>query len=164
MGYRILTSSGAIKTTGASGSTPNIELLNTGELDVGKILVPDGVGGVNWVDGAPVTVTTQTTDNSNVVIATIPVVDPSTVTLTAIASARQSGGSGRAGYRRRAMFYRDGGGATIQGGIQTNFTRESIAGWNFTFQTNANDIEIIVNGNGGQTVDWVVRYQIVEAP
>jgi hypothetical protein len=77
-------------------------------------------------------------------------------------SARQTNAANRAGYRREALVYRAGGGATIEGAVGTDFTRESNAAWEATIAVSGNNALITVNGAAGATINWKVKHFATE--
>jgi hypothetical protein len=88
-------------------------------------------------------------------IDTVPITDNTVVLLEVEAVGRRTDSPGRAGYIRRALIYREAGGAaTIQGTLDTPLTRESDTIWNTRIIVSGNDALIQVRGAAGQTVNW----------
>jgi hypothetical protein len=105
----------------------------------------------------------QTTDATLTTIATIPLADDTVALLEAFVVGRQTNAAARAGYIRRALFYREAaGGVAQQGTINTEFTRESATLWNATFAPSGNNILIQVQGTAGDNVNWECRYKLQE--
>lgn len=100
-----------------------------------------------------------TTDATPTTIATIPIPDNTALMVIADIVARRTNAPDRACYIRRVLVYREAGGsATIQGTINTEFTRESDTTYNATFQVSGNNLLIVVTGRAAHTVNWNVRY------
>jgi hypothetical protein len=59
------------------------------------------------------------------------------------------------------VAYRRGGGATLQGLVDTSLTRESNAAYDATMTTSGNDILVRVTGIAAHDVDWKCRYTVV---
>jgi hypothetical protein len=78
-----------------------------------------------------------------------------------IAVARRTDATDAAGYVRRALVYRDGGGAIRDGTTDTTFSRETDATYDVYIEVSGNDALIQVRGDTGHTVNWKVRYQLV---
>ena len=96
-------------------------------------------------------------------IATIPITNNTAVLIRANFVARRTDAADRAGYIRNAVVFREGGGAaTLQGAVDTPFTRESDAGWDATIAVSGNNAILTVNGNAGQTVDWKSEHFTLE--
>lgn len=104
--------------------------------------------------------TVQTTDATVTTIATIPISDPETVQIDAMFVALRTT-TDHAGYLRRAVAYRRGGGATLLGIVDTPLTRETDNQYNATISVVGNNLLLQVQGRAGHTVDWKVRYKIV---
>jgi hypothetical protein len=77
--------------------------------------------------------------------------------------ARQSNAANRAGYIRRALVYREAAGAaTLQGTVDSTFTRESDNGWNATITVSGNNALLRVEGDAGADVDWESTHVIYD--
>lgn len=63
-------------------------------------------------------------------------------------------GVNRASYNIEATAYRDGGNATLQGGVTSVHTSESEAAWDATFTVSGNDLRVSVTGEAATTVGW----------
>lgn len=88
-------------------------------------------------------------------IETVPITDNTVVLLEAEVVGRRTDSPDRAGYIRRALIYREAGGAaTIQGTLDSPLTRESDTVWNARIVVSGNDALIQVRGDTGQTVNW----------
>lgn len=92
------------------------------------------------------TVTQQTVDS-------ITLDDNSVYHVTAIVKAFEDGVN-RASYKIEATVYRDGGNATLQGGVTSVHTSESEAAWDATFTVNSNDLRVSVTGEAATTIVW----------
>jgi hypothetical protein len=102
-------------------------------------------------------------DGAYHVIASIPILDDSAMLIEATAVARRTDAADRAGYSRKAIVYREAGGAaTLQGTIDTPLTRESNTQWNVTIGVNGNNAEIRVRGAAASTVNWNVCWVLSE--
>ncbi|RLI85006.1 MAG: hypothetical protein DRP01_07170 [Archaeoglobales archaeon] len=104
--------------------------------------------------------TVQTTDATLTTIATIPISDPETVQIDAMFVGIRTV-TDHAGYLRRAIVYRRGGGATLLGVVDTPLQRETDNSWNARIVVSGNNLLLQVLGAAGQTIDWKVRYKIV---
>lgn len=132
------------------------------ELANGKKKGVDLAEGLFLVGGElrPYTVATvSTTDNTDTTAASITLADGDVVLVVARVMAKRTNSSDRATYIRRALFYRDGGGAVRQGNVDTILTRESSAQWDVDLDTSGNDARVRVKGAIGHDVDWTVRYE-----
>jgi hypothetical protein len=67
-------------------------------------------------------------------------------------------GNDRAGYLRSAVVYNDGGGANLQGPVNTPMTRESDGGWDVTIDVSGSDARIRVEGDASQTINWQSKH------
>jgi hypothetical protein len=93
-------------------------------------------------------------------IETVPITDNTAVLLEVEAVGRRTDSAGRAGYIRRALIYREAGGAaTIQGTLDTPLTRESNTAWNTRIVVSGNNALIQVRGDTGHTVNWRVCWE-----
>lgn len=97
-------------------------------------------------------------------LAAISLPDNKVFLIEARISARRTDGGGqdRAGYIRTALAYRAGGGATLQGTVDSPFTRESTGTYNATIDVNGNDARLRVTGVAGQTIEWRADYSVTE--
>lgn len=71
-----------------------------------------------------------------------------------------TGGGKRALYTKKALVYKDGGGATLQGSVvSVHADIETTAGWAATFAVSGDDIQLLVTGEAATEIDWsaVVR-------
>lgn len=120
------------------------------------ISLADLTGAVGYTEA-----TVQTLNGAITTIATIPVSDPEVLHIDAMFVAKRSGAADEAGFLRRCIAYRRGGGALILGAIDTPLTRRTDANWQAWIQVAGNNVLIQVLGAAGKTVDWKVRYKIV---
>lgn len=72
-------------------------------------------------------------------------------------------GASYAGYEIIATVRRDGGGATILGGVTSVHTTETVGAWDATFTVNSNDVRVSVTGEAATTIEWscTMRYMNV---
>jgi len=114
----------------------------------------------NAVCAGPVTFVAQTTDNIYRPVEIIAIPNNTVYMLEVRALGRS--GSDRAGYIRRALIYREGGLAALQGVVNTPLTRESAGTWDVTIQVSGVNVQIVVRGAAEQTVDWQMSYTFEE--
>jgi len=96
-----------------------------------------------------------TSDNAYHTILSYAVQDNTVVLFEAIAVARRTDAAGRGSYLRKAVVYRQGGGAaTIQGTVDSPLTRESSAAWDMTITVSGSNVLVRVRGATGHTVHW----------
>ncbi|KKL07876.1 hypothetical protein LCGC14_2581620 [marine sediment metagenome] len=98
-----------------------------------------------------------TTDDTPTNIATIAIPDDTVVILEARILARRTDLAGRAVYIRNSAIFREAaGGATLEGAVDSPFTRESTgnAPWDATIIMSGNNAIIQVTGQAGKTVNW----------
>jgi len=118
----------------------------------------DGFGGFSLTEDV-----ISTTDATITTIATIPINDDTVHTFETFFSGRQTNAAGRGLYIRRAAVYREAGGpATLQGTVNTEFTRESSAGWNVFMTVSGNDLLLQVKGLAAQDINWKSGYHMTE--
>ena len=78
---------------------------------------------------------------------------------------KQLAGPARAAYIRNALVHRaPAGSATMQGPVNTVFTRESDSAWDCTIDVTGNNWRCMVTGAAAATIDWHCRFEIVRAP
>lgn len=103
-------------------------------------------------------------DGSYHAIASIPILDDSAVLIEVRSVGRRTDAPDRAGYLRKALIYREAGGAaTLQGTLDTPLTRESNTVWNTRIVVSGNNAEIQVRGAAGSTVNWNVCWTLTES-
>lgn len=137
-------------------------------LQLGRILFVSGtLGYINFepdtlaADMADATV--STTDATLTTIATIAIPDNTVVLVKADIVGRRTNAAGRAGYIRNALVFREAAGAaTLEGAVDTPFTRESSGGYNGTLAVSGNNLLVQVQGIAGHNIDWRVRYTVLE--
>jgi hypothetical protein len=78
-------------------------------------------------------------------------------------SARRTDAPDRAAYVRRALVYRQGGSATIEGAVDTDLTRESDTAWDATITVSGNDARVTVTGTGTEVINWKSKHLLVES-
>lgn len=96
----------------------------------------------------------QTTDATETTLWSKTLDDNKAYLLEVRIAARQTDNTNRAAYIRRALIYRAGGGATIQGSVSDELTIESDSNWNATIDVSGNDVRVRVTGAAGTTIDW----------
>jgi hypothetical protein len=97
----------------------------------------------------------QTDDTSQDTVFAFPLPDNSACFLKVSAVGIKSDGTERAAYERSALIYRDGGGATIEGGTQTSlFSQETDASYDASISVSGNLMVFLIRGNTGDTVNW----------
>lgn len=99
----------------------------------------------------------QTTTADLLIATFVTLADDVAMLIEASCVAKKTDGTARAKYARQGMMYRDGGGATIDGAIQTIGTDiESTAGWNFVIGVDTNSPYIGLVGEAATVIDWAV--------
>lgn len=109
------------------------------------------------VGTGPMTVITgtyQTTAAGTEAAQALTLTDGKVYWLVADVIARQSDGSQRAWYRKAALFYRQGGDATQEGGSYNIGTIESAGAWDIGFNALSGDARLVVAGAADTTIDW----------
>lgn len=82
----------------------------------------------------------------------------------ALIVARRTDSAGRWSGRRRVTVYRAGGGATVEGSVETLGTDISNGITpTVTFDASSNDVRLRVTGESGKTISWRVHIQKVHA-
>lgn len=150
-------STGATGVTGPTGPT--------GPTGVTGATGPTGPTGATGPTGPGFVVSTITTTNTAAVttIATIPIPDNTAVLITAWITGRRTNAVDRAGYERQALVYREAAGAaTIEGTINTPFTRESANTWDASISVSGNNAIITVQGTATAVINWVCRHFVNE--
>jgi hypothetical protein len=111
-------------------------------------------------------VKTTTSTNAQKAIATIILPEDSSLVIEATITAKQTNGNARAGYVRRALYYRIGAAVpSLQNTIDTSLTRtDGSSGYDVTFGVVNNDVVILVTGANGNNVSWTCRYRTTIAP
>lgn len=99
--------------------------------------------------------TKQTTDATVTTLATLTLQDNTTYLITAEVVANQSTHANRATYIRRALVYRAGGNAILEGSIQDGLTVESDAVWNCTIDANSTNARVLITGKATTIIDWM---------
>ena len=109
---------------------------------------------------------TTTSNNVAKTIATIVLPEDSSLVIEATVSAKQTNGNSRAGYIRRALYYRLGAAVpALQDTIDTTLTRTNGgSGYDATFGVVNNDVVVLVTGANGNNVSWTCRYRATIAP
>jgi hypothetical protein len=106
----------------------------------------------------------QTTNATPATILTLALSDNTVYTLIAEVLARDAAGVERAMYAKKALVYRQGGGAaTLQGSVQSLHTDvETTAGLDVSISVSSNDALVQVTGLGSTTINWAGTF-IVQA-
>ena len=104
----------------------------------------------------------QTTDNSVVTIATIPIADDTTNIVHIDVIGIEDDGSERATYEVTHSVYRTaGGGATLLGTLTTEHLAESVVGWTGpSVSVSGNNLLIEVQGFSVTTINWVCEASV----
>jgi hypothetical protein len=129
--------------------------LLAGVIDVEDVL--------NIVDAMNVYVceTLTTLDATWQPIVTYALPDDTVIHLTVDVVGRRTDSADRAGYSRRGIFYREGGGgATQQGVTDTYFTEESHGPYNCRLSVSGSNVLVEVKGDTGHTVNWKACYKL----
>lgn len=102
---------------------------------------------------------TTTTDNSLTTLMSIALDDNHVYSMDLSVVGAETGGTNRAYYKRTALFYREGGTATLQGTVDATYDNETNGNWNATLAAVSNSVQVQVQGDTGETVYWnaVVR-------
>ncbi len=111
------------------------------------------------------TATVTTTTNALTPLATIPLPDDTAIQIEVHIVARRTDSPARAAYIRRACVYREAGGnVTLQGLVDSPFTRESPTAsvWNATIVVSGTDLIIQVKGQTGHDVNWKCEYNLTQ--
>ncbi len=75
---------------------------------------------------------------------------------------KESDGSNRNAYVVRALVYRSGGAAVMQGAVEATYSEESDASWGIaTLDVNTNDVRLRVQGVAATTINWEAKIKIV---
>ena len=106
---------------------------------------------------------TGTTNNDDTLIWGVELDDNTAMLVELNIEGLETDGSQRAGYKKVALFYRNGGAAVMQGGETNLFEEESDVGWNAFLSPLANFAAGFVNGNIGDNVTWkgTVRFTVI---
>lgn len=116
-------------------------------------------------DGAvKVVAEAATTDDTETTLWSFTMGDNTAIYVSAKIVCMETDGSDRNVYEKRVLVYRDGGGATIQGAVQTLVEIESDAAWDADFDVDTNDVRLRITGGPATTnVNWraTVEYQQV---
>ena len=121
----------------------------------GEVLKRVGTNVVGVTVNDVVSNTVTTSDATVTTLATIAIPDDTAVLIDASIISRRTDAADRGGYLRRALVFREAAGsATLQGNIDTPFTRESSGPWNVTIDVNGDDARIRVTGQAGKTIHW----------
>lgn len=114
--------------------------------NITKILNPEGYEIRHATTLTTTTVTQQTIDS-------ITLDDNAVYHVSAKVKAFEDGVN-RASYNIEATVYRDGGNATLQGGVTSLHTSESEAAWDATFTVSGNILRVSVTGEAATTIGW----------
>lgn len=102
----------------------------------------------------------RTTDATVTTTQTINIPDSCLYLVEAHIIGQRTGGSSGAagdgaGYIRRGLYTRTGGGApTLVGAVQDGYTAESQAGWDCTLDISGNTVRVRVTGAANNNVTW----------
>lgn len=125
--------------------------------DAARFLSGDG----SWGDvDQPQSNTRTTTDATPLNIYTKTLDDQTVYVFESTVVARKSDGTERGSFRRRAMIYREGGGATLGAGAVTEAGQmigtddETDVSLAVQFVVSGNDVHLQITGLGASTIDW----------
>jgi hypothetical protein len=114
--------------------------------------------------GGVVEAKASTTNATPEVIFALTLPLDSAVVVMADIAGTQTNGDGRLGYRRRAMAYRLGAGAVLQGGVNTPMSKSGGgAVWDATIDVNGNDVRVVVTGEAAKDIEWTARVEVTVA-
>ncbi len=135
------------------GGTKGIRVLANGDVIIGAGTNHDG-----YVlrPGAEV----QTTDATVTTVDSFTLADNNTYLVKASVAGFEDGAS-YAGYEIIATVRRDGGGATILGGVTSVHTTETVGAWDATFTVNSNDVRVSVTGEAATVIEWSCTMQFM---
>lgn len=108
----------------------------------------------------------QTTDATQTTAFTFTLSDTTLYWFEATIEGRDTSGTDRALYTKKALVYREGGGATIQGSVVAiHADIETNAAWDATFTVSGNNLLVSVTGAAATTVNWVckINFQAVSS-
>lgn len=158
--------------TGTSGLTGGGDLTANRTLSLDQAFAPSWTGIHNWKThaafaGSALFVATgavQTTDASTTTAISIALADTFIYFLEVTILARDTAGVDRALYSKKALVYREGGGATLEGAVQDLHADVETAGaaaWDADIAVAGNNVVVSVTGANATTINWVVevRYQ-----
>lgn len=97
---------------------------------------------------------------SNEVAISIPIDQDSTVKIEFSALGRVSDGSGRAGFKRIGLFYREASNVQIQRFWQTEFTEKSDSGFNVSYVMGVNEVTMYVKSATALDTYWTGHVKI----
>lgn len=105
-----------------------------------------------------------TTDATVTTIVTIPIIDDTAVFVDTQIAGQRTDAADRAAYELKALVFRaGGGGATIQGPVDTTFSRESVGAYDANISVSGNDALVTVRGQTGHTINWTSAHLALEA-
>lgn len=104
----------------------------------------------------------STTDATTTTLATIPILDDSSVLVDVWIEAFRTNGADQAAYRRRAVVFRRAAGvATLEGTVDSPLTRESSGPWNVTIDVDGgNNARVRVTGQAGNDINWTCQFTV----
>lgn len=106
----------------------------------------------------------QTTDDTQTHTTVLTLPDTTVAWVTIKVVARDEAAAERAMYLKAALVYREGGGAVIEGSVQSvHADVETSGGLDATITVNSNDVRLSVTGLSATTINWVatIEYQMV---
>jgi len=110
--------------------------------------------------------TFATANSTTATALSFTIADESAYGIEVRATAKQDDSSERAMYKVAALVYRDGGGATLQGTVQSLMTPIESAGatgWDCTVDVSGNTVRVRVTGAASNTVNWKLEANIIGA-
>lgn len=123
----------------------------------GGVLANNGSNLLSWRPAREaVSGTVTTTDATPTTLISLALDDNTVYLVEGYVVARRTDAADRAGYYRNVVAYREAAGAaTLQGTVDTSFTRESDATWDSTIIVSGNNLILQVTGRAGRTIDWL---------
>jgi hypothetical protein len=151
----------------AEGAFVNV----SGDTMTGSLAITSGVvsvkshGGYAGSDYTVVTAAVQTTDNSTVTAHTLPLEEGYAYIFESLVVGRKASGGTfriRAEINRGCTYRNVGGSAVLVSTVDNTLSRSlSAGGYDIVVNVSGNDLIVTVNGDAGETVNWVstLRYQ-----
>ncbi len=106
--------------------------------------------------------TVTTTDATQTVIDSFTLDDDTCCLVRVTVVATESGGGNRGATEQIALVYRDGGGATLEGGAVIVFEEYSNGSWAVDITVSSNDVRVSVTGVAATTIAWKCAMQFID--
>ena len=124
---------------------------------------PLAYNGTSWAPQATNRTATLTTTNATpVYLFTVALSTATSYVFRVTVTCRDDGTTFRSGYVRTVMAYREGGGAVL-GTVQSDYTDESDAALDCTFDVSGNNLRVKITGKAAKTVSWSGALEYTEA-